>query len=90
MRRVRDYMSTWRLLPVSLICVVLGAGGSSAASLPQSTYIRDVQIDMTTLRRLADESDNFHLTWHSDGDLYGAYGDGWGFVPSNTPSGRSG
>ena len=33
-----------------------------------------------SLRRLADESDNFHLTWHSDDALYGAYGDGWGFA----------
>jgi hypothetical protein len=42
--------------------------------------VAGVQIDMPTLRRFADESDNFHLTWHSDDALYGAYGDGWGFV----------
>jgi hypothetical protein len=35
---------------------------------------------MTTLGRVAEESDNFHLTWHSDDALYGAWGDGWGLV----------
>jgi hypothetical protein len=51
-----------------------------AAEPRQSTYLSDVVIDMKTVKKFADESDNFHLTWHSDGNLYGAYGDGWGFV----------
>ena len=51
-----------------------------AQEITPSSHIADVQIDMTTLGRVADESDNFHLTWHSDDALYGAYGDGWGLV----------
>jgi CubicO group peptidase (beta-lactamase class C family) len=31
--------------------------------------------------RRAQGSDNFPLTWADDGELYGAYGDGWGFEP---------
>ena len=50
-----------------------------AAAPAQSTYIADVQIDQSTIKKFADESDNYHLTWHSDDGLYGAYGDGWGF-----------
>jgi hypothetical protein len=54
---------------------------SAVAAMPaQSSYLSDVVISMGTVKKYADESDNFHLTWHSDGNLYGAYGDGWGFV----------
>ena len=42
-----------------------------AAEPAKSSYLADVRIDMTTLRKFADESDNFHLTWHTDGALYG-------------------
>lgn len=56
---------------------------ATAAELAPSSYIADVQIDIGTLHRYADESDNYHLTWHADGALYGAYGDGWGFVRTN-------
>lgn len=55
----------------------------AAAAPAPSTYLSDVQIDMGTVRKYADESDNYHLTWHGDGNLYGAFGDGWGFVRSN-------
>ena len=64
---------------------VAQSGSAEAVEPARSSYITDVQIDMTTLRRLADESDNFHLTWHSDNFLYGAYGDGWGFVRTDIP-----
>jgi len=64
--------------------VALAATGAStlpaAAAPAQSGYLSDVQIDMGTVKKYADESDNYHLTWHSDDKLYGAYGDGWGFV----------
>jgi hypothetical protein len=61
---------------------VIGPAGAEPA---QSQYIKDVQIDLKTIRKFADESDNFHLTWHPDGGLYGAYGDGWGFVRTDIP-----
>ncbi len=57
-----------------------GAGAPVAAGPAQSSYLSDVVISMGTVKKYADESDNYHLTWHSDGKLYGAFGDGWGFV----------
>ena len=35
----------------------------------------------STIVRQASGSDNWPLTWADDGDLYTAYGDGWGFDP---------
>ena len=77
---VRKSVAAACLLALFLTCSTFGLGSAPAAEPPRSTYLTDVTIDMTTLRRLADESDNFHLTWHSDDALYGAYGDGWGFA----------
>lgn len=34
-----------------------------------------------TIIRLAEGSDNWPVTWADDGNLYTAYGDGWGFAP---------
>ena len=34
--------------------------------------------------RKAKGSDNWPMTWANDGDLYAAYGDGWGFEPKIT------
>lgn len=64
------------------LAVLLGVAASpvAAAEPRQSSYLDDVRIDMTTVRKFADESDNFALSWHTDGALYGAYGDGWGFT----------
>lgn len=64
---------------VALVAALSAAGAPVAAAPAQSTYIADVQIDQSTIKKFADESDNYHLTWHSDDGLYGAYGDGWGF-----------
>ena len=81
----------WRLAPPVRACFLALAVGFGSACPPaaaepqQSSYLADVQIDMATLRKYADESDNYHLTWHSDGSLYGAYGDGWGFVRTDIP-----
>jgi CubicO group peptidase (beta-lactamase class C family) len=35
----------------------------------------------STIVRKAAGSDNWPITWADDGDLYTAYGDGWGFAP---------
>ncbi len=42
---------------------------------PQSSIVRLCHM------RGRDGSDNWPLTWADDGDLYTAYGDGWGFDP---------
>jgi len=73
---------------VLVASAVVGSGWdarTTVAAPTSSTYLADVRIDMTTVKRYADESDNFHLTWHGDGNLYGAYGDGWGFVRTDIP-----
>ena len=85
MRRVGRHVAASCLIAVALVGVEPISCRAAAAPPAPSTYITDVRIDMSTLRRLADESDNFHLTWHADGALYGAYGDGWGFVRSDIP-----
>ena len=85
MHDLRKLVGAACLLAPFLTCSNFGPGSALAAEPARSTYITDVRIEMSTLRRLADESDNFHLTWHSDDALYGAYGDGWGFVRSDIP-----
>ncbi len=62
-----------------LVALLLAPFAAAAQPLPSPPLV-DVQIDWSSLHRYADESDNYHLTWSADGDLYGAYGDGWGFV----------
>ena len=83
MERIRRYLLACGSPLLVLSGLVLG--GVAFAAPEPSTYITGVRIEMSSLRRFADESDNFHLTWHSDGALYGAYGDGWGFVRSDIP-----
>lgn len=72
------------IMRTAVAFVLLGAAINPlmAAEPTQSRYLSDVQIDMGTLAKFAVESDNFALTWHTDGALYGAYGDGWGFTVS--------
>lgn len=49
---------------------------------PQSDLIKSVQFDPAdSVIRLANGSDNWPITWGDDGNLYSAYGDGWGFEP---------
>src|SRR6185295_19733526 len=57
---------------------------TSAATnpVPRSTFIKEVRwAPVETIRRAAQGSDNWPLTWADDGALYGAYGDGNGFEP---------
>ena len=85
MRRVGRHVAASWLIAVALVGVDPVSCRAAAAPPEPSTYITDVRIEMSSLRRLADESDNFHLTWHADDALYGAYGDGWGFVKTSVP-----
>lgn len=49
---------------------------------PQSSVIAGIEWAPTrSIRRAAEGSDNWPLTWGDDGKLYGAYGDGKGFEP---------
>ena len=73
-----------RRTTIGLLATLVGTS-PALADPPQSTAIKDVVIDMSSLRQFADESDNFALTWHPNGSLYGAYGDGWGFGDRNVP-----
>jgi len=51
------------------------------APYPNSSLITGVKWG-SNVSRAADGSDNWPLTWGSDGNLYTAYGDGWGFSPA--------
>jgi hypothetical protein len=51
----RGYPSRW-------VCLGQPFSPFASAKLSQSSYLRDLQIDMSTPARFADESDNFALT----------------------------
>ncbi len=52
------------------------------APYPASEIVRDIEwAPADTIRRAADGSDNWPITWADDDHLYTAYGDGWGFEP---------
>ncbi|HEY66293.1 MAG TPA: DUF4185 domain-containing protein [Caldilineae bacterium] len=49
---------------------------------PRSEVIRQVTFaPVSTIIRKGVDSDNWPITWADDGDMYTAYGDGWGFEP---------
>jgi CubicO group peptidase (beta-lactamase class C family) len=49
---------------------------------PLSSYISEAKFAPAgTIVRRACDSDNWPITWADDGNLYAAYGDGWGFDP---------
>lgn len=52
----------------------------AAPPYPQSTFITGVSIS-SVLDSKAEESDNWPITWAADGNMYTAYGDGYGFDP---------
>jgi len=57
-------------------------GLRAAAPYPPSRVIRGARFaPKSEIVRLAAGSDNWPLTWAGDGNLYTAYGDGWGFEP---------
>lgn len=56
---------------------------AALAQYSQSTVITGVTFDWSTMRSLAPGSDNFPLTWGSDGHQYTSWGDGGGFGGTN-------
>jgi len=61
---------------------VTNRGRWPGAPYPASPVINDVEwAPAESIVRAADGSDNWPITWADDGDLYTAYGDGWGFEP---------
>ncbi len=56
-----------------IVCLII------LASFVSSTTITDINFDWGSHIQTADESDNFPMTWHSDGNLYTVWGDGWGW-----------
>ena len=56
--------------------------GQGDAPYPPSPVIKGIEwAPVETIVRRASGSDNWPTTWADDGNLYSAYGDGWGFEP---------
>src|SRR5690606_21899982 len=86
--RERDAVAHYLFEPlVSAVTDRVGRGRESATAAdswpyPPSSVITGVEwAPVESIRRDADGSDNWPLTWADDGHLYGCYGDGWGFTP---------
>ncbi len=66
----------------SVALAVEDRGKRPGAPYPPSETIRSVEwAPLDAIVRKAAGSDNWPITWADDGDLYAAYGDGWGFEP---------
>ena len=79
---VRKSVAAACLLALFLTCSTFGLGSAPAAEPPRSTSTSRMSPSTSARASSAGrrDCDNFHLTWHSDDALYGAYGDGWGFA----------
>ncbi|MEO1393544.1 MAG: DUF4185 domain-containing protein [Cyanobacteria bacterium J06634_5] len=70
-----------------VLCLTLACGRSRAdnieAPYPASTAISNIVFDWDTHIRQAPGSDNWIMTWASDGHQYSAWGDGGGFKGTN-------
>ncbi len=57
-------------------------GAITGPSYPSSPVIQGIEwAPVETIVRRASGSDNWPITWADDGNMYTAYGDGWGFEP---------
>jgi CubicO group peptidase (beta-lactamase class C family) len=76
--KYHDYRA--RILFEPLVEAVTKASAATAPS--RGSFIKEIRWrPVETIRRAAEGSDNWPLTWADDGALYGAYGDGNGFEP---------
>src|SRR5882757_4828558 len=68
-------------LPLFLCLTVSSISTAASAPYPASQIITSMTWDCSTVTglRKASGSDIWPLTWASDGNLYGAWGDGGGF-----------
>ncbi len=76
----------WKSIYEMLFAPVMDAMGNPVQPVnppyPPSRVIRHVEFaPAASVVRQAVDSDNWPVTWADDGDLYTAYGDGWGFEP---------
>ena len=58
---------------------VLAGPDGFGAPYPKSEFLPSFEVDWSTLRRDAAESDLFPMTWADDGSVYTMWGDGGGF-----------
>lgn len=74
-----------RTLPfvLPLLCVaLLRADAQGTSPYPPSPVIRSIEwAPATTIRRAAEDSDNWPITWAADNAIYTTWGDGTGFAP---------
>src|SRR5262245_58381064 len=81
---------TARTIVTCLVLSAPGIGYSSTAPYPRSQVITGMTWDLSTVSsmRKANGSDLWPMTWASDGNLYGAWGDGGGFDGNSNTTGR--
>ena len=66
------------IMALAAACSGAVAVGAAEPPYPPSDYITKMTLDWATYRRDAQEADNWHTTWASDGKLYSSWGDGGG------------
>lgn len=82
MRRFPTTREAGRLVAAAVaVAALVGVAGPARAGSPygDSTFIKSVNFQWSTLRKLATGSDNWPITWANDGNLYSTWGDGGGF-----------
>ena len=65
----------------SICGAVIDRAGAARPAAPSRRIPRIEWAPPETIVRRANGSDNWPMTWADDGELYTAYGDGWGFDP---------
>ena len=69
-------------VPALCLGAALAGGSAGRPPCPPSPVIQGIEwAPADTIVRIGRGGDNWPCTWADDGDLYTAYGDGWGFQP---------
>jgi len=69
-------------VPLGMALLILICAPSQSPPYPASPVLADLRWSpRASIVRRAKGSDNWPLTWADDGNMYTAYGDGWGFAP---------
>jgi len=71
---------TWQVEIIAVLAGLLGATASAANPYPPSPILAGITWNEASKQRYAAGSDLWDSAWASDGNVYSAWGDGWGFA----------